>query len=109
MEHLKRKHMGILDRDNMLLQSQEQGSIDEPGTSIGSQHSQPQSTSPNLPVSYFSTNNNCNEPTMATTESEPPLKKQKQLVLSNSLQRGLFQLVWIHQPLEGFRNMSYVV
>lgn len=101
--------MCILDRDNMLLQNLEQESINEPGTSRGSQ---PQSTSSNLPVSYFTTSSNCNEPTgstMATTESEPPLKRQKQLVLSNSLQRGLFQLVWIHQPLEGFRNMSYVV
>lgn len=31
MEHLKRKHMGILDRDNMLLQNEEQISINEPG------------------------------------------------------------------------------
>lgn len=31
MEHLKRKHMGILDRDNMLLQNEEQDSINEPG------------------------------------------------------------------------------
>ncbi|KAL4113409.1 hypothetical protein QTP88_017034 [Uroleucon formosanum] len=122
MEHLKRKHMCILDRDNMLLQNLEQESINEPGTSRGSQ---PQSTSSNLPVSYFTTSSNCNEPTgstMATTESEPPLKRQKQLVLSNrfgapsELQIKAFYEAIVRmiaedlQPLsivenEGFRNM----
>ncbi|KAL4136315.1 hypothetical protein QTP88_007863 [Uroleucon formosanum] len=114
--------MCILDRDNMLLQNLEQESINEPGTSRGSQ---PQSTSSNLPVSYFTTSSNCNEPTgstMATTESEPPLKRQKQLVLSNrfgapsELQIKAFYEAIVRmiaedlQPLsivenEGFRNM----
>lgn len=48
-----------------------------------SRASQLQNTSSNPPASYFTTKDKCNEPTMATTEFEPTLRRQKQLVLSN--------------------------
>ncbi|CAI6353507.1 unnamed protein product [Macrosiphum euphorbiae] len=86
MEHLKRKHMTRLERDNIIQakekdQNEIQNSINIPGTSRASQ---PHDTLSTVPVVTNLTNKiNSNETTIATTASEPPLKRQKQLVLSN--------------------------
>ncbi|XP_060877420.1 E3 SUMO-protein ligase ZBED1-like [Metopolophium dirhodum] len=85
--------------------------------------SQPHDTSSTVPVvSHFTNNINSNETTVATTESEPLIKRQKQLLLSNrfgapsELQIKAFYEAIVRmiaedlQPLsivenEGFKNM----